>query len=401
MRRLIITYVVFGFIVLCAGTTMAQATKAIWLVDDFEDGDLVLWNGPTGGCTVTNTALTGANASSRSLRVDGECGVFGGAWTDLGGFQTTGVTFWVSPGSTFLKDSYVVLGDNDIETNFGIFYFNANSTSEFLVTTNSFSYSLGSYNNGQWYRVDLSLDWVGKTIDVNIDGVPRQRNIPFKTPSTTSLTRLHFFNWDNSAGWLDEISRSTPAASTDVFGNGFESADTTAWSTAVPAQPQRLVLFDGGGVSGAIGGRSGADVMCGNAAVSMPGIPANATTRAFLSFSADDEIRDMPGKHGVPTDRQVTGPNWNVIASDWADLLDGSIAMRLNSAGIQTETQFWYSGSLDDGSVSAYTCSGWTDGSTFLDGRYGSTYSTTSTWINNSEAKCGATIYHVLCLAWR
>jgi hypothetical protein len=194
---------------------------------------------------------------------------------------------------------------------------------------------------------------------------------------------------------------SSPPPTLDVFRDEFESADTTAWSSAVPAQTQRLVLYDGGSVSGAIGGRSGADVMCGVAAASATGIPTHATTRAFLSVSGEDEIRDMPARYQVPTDRIVTGPNWNELAANWADLLDGTIAMDLLTAGVQTETNYWYSGSLSDGSVSANTCTGWTDGSAMFDGRYGVTQVTSSAWISNNTATCGLSAYHVLCLAWR
>jgi hypothetical protein len=48
-------------------------------------------------------------------------------------------------------------------------------------------------------------------------------------------------------------------------------------------------------------------------------------------------------------------------------------------------TVFWYSGSFSDGAVTPYTCSGWTDGSTLIDGRYGSTQQTSSYWFDTSE----------------
>ena len=154
-------------------------------------------------------------------------------------------------------------------------------------------------------------------------------------------------------------------------------------------------------MSGAIGGRSGADVLCGQAALSASGIPISATTRALISVSADDQISDFPARYGVPTDRQITGPNWEVIADDWSDLLDGSIDQALNSAGAHTATNFWYTGSLDDGTVASTTCSGWTNGSDLFDGHYGRNYNTDGRWISTGNATCGAVSYHVLCLAWR
>lgn len=388
------------------GVSSAQSfsvgeTKAIALIDDFEDGDLDGWNLPTSTCAKTNSTDTGADGTSRSLKIQGECGHYQGAWYDLGGWQPTSVTFWVRSESLALSTAYVVLGDDNVATNQGVFFLSAHNSGQWVIGTGSVSFYLAPYTAGQWYRFDLFIDWVGKTVDVSIDGAPRQYNVPFRSPSTTSLTRLHFYNYQTGTAYLDEISMSSPPPSLDVFRNDFESADTTAWSTAIPSQTQRLVLYDGGSVAGAIGGRNGADVMCGIAAESATGIPVHATTRAFLSVSGDDEIRDMPTRHGVPTGRPVTGPNWNLVATDWADLLDGTIAMELFNAGVHTETNFWYSGSLSDGSASVNTCSGWTDGSTFFDGRYGVTQVTSSNWINTGSATCGASTYHVLCLAWR
>jgi hypothetical protein len=378
------------------------ALKAIALIDDFEDGDLVGWAAPTGACTAVNTSLTGANGSSHSLRVDGACGLFLGPWFDLVNFQATGITFWVRAASTTGYNAYTVFGDDNVSSNYGVVFFAAAATGHFVLGgLGGTPYQLAPYVADQWYRVDLTLDWVGRNTDVFIDGVPWQYNVPFRSPASTTLTQLHFFNYSNSTSWIDYIVMSSPPPSLNIFENGFESADTTAWSVTNPTPPTRLVLFDGGGISGAIGGRSGADVLCGQAAQTTNGIPANATTRAFLTFSAGDEIRDFPSLYGVPTNRPVTGPNWNVIANDWADLLDGTIDQTLLDAGVQTATEFWYSGSTTDGSASPYTCSGWTDGSTSFDGRYGRTLLTDGRWISESEAKCGVNLYHVLCLAWR
>ncbi|HSO21334.1 MAG TPA: hypothetical protein VLT81_00420 [Chondromyces sp.] len=377
------------------------APKAIALIDDFEDGNLVGWAAPTGACSAVNTGLTGADGSSRSLRIDGACAHFAGPWFDLGSFQATGISFWVRSGSTNLTDTYVAFGDDNIASNIGVFVLAALNNGRFVLFSPGAEYELSAYVANQWYRVDLNLDWVGRNLDIFIDGVARQYNVPFISSTTNTLNRLHFYNFDNSIAWLDTIIMSSPPPTLEVFENGFESADTTAWSLTTPAPPTRLVLFDGGGISGPIGGRSGADVLCGQAALTTAGIPVSATTRAFLSFSAGDEIRDFPALYGVPTDRPVTGPNWNVIADDWADLLDGSIDQSLLDAGAQAVTNFWYSGSFSDGAVTPYTCSGWTDGSTLFDGRYGSTQQTSSLWIDTSEATCGLNAYHVLCLAWR
>lgn len=406
MRRSLTVACLVGVIALAApsrqiGAQEPATAKAIAVIDDFEDGNLDGWAAPTGPCTAVNSSATGANGTSRSLRVAGDCGHFQGTWYDLGGWQATNVSFWVRTETPNLTAAYAVLGDNDIAVNQGAVMFLATISGYWALSTGTASYELTPYVAGQWYRVDLSFDWVAKTVDASIDGIPRQYNVPFRSPATASLTRLHFYNYYNTTSYLDEIRMSSPPASIEVFKNGFESADTTGWSGTTPALAKRLVIFDAGGTSVAIGGRSGADVMCGEAALSMTGIPVSAKTRALLSVDADDEISNFPARYGVPTDRPITGPNWEVIVDNWSDLLDGTIDQTLFSAGVLTSANYWYSGSISNGDAVSTTCSGWTADGTLFDGRYGDNGLTDSRWIDRGDATCGVTSYHVLCLAWR
>jgi hypothetical protein len=393
--------VVFGLLSGQIGAQESATTKAIAVIDDFEDGDLDGWAGPTGPCTVENSSSTGANGSSRSLKITGDCGHYQGAWYNLGDWQPTGVTFWVRTDTTSFARAYVVLGDDSVASNNGAVFFSALNSGYWAVGIGTATFALEPIVVGQWYRVDLTLDWVGKTVDVSIDGVPRQFNVPFRSPETTSLTRLDFYNYQSAVSFLDQIQMSSPPASIEILRDGFESADTTGWSSTTPAAPQRLVIFDAGGTPNAIGGRSGADVLCGQAAQSMTGIPVSATTRALISVDASDQISNFPTRYRVPTDRPITGPNWEVIADDWADLLDGTIDQSLLSAGAQATDTYWYSGSVSNGSAVSTTCSGWTDDGTHFDGRYGDSQWTDSRWIDRGDATCGVAAYHVLCLAWR
>jgi hypothetical protein len=132
----------------------------------------------------------------------------------------------------------------------------------------------------------------------------------------------------------------------------------------------------------------------------MPGIAGAATTRALISVSVSDEIRDMPGNYGVPIDRPITSHHGLAVSNNWAELLDGSIDQNLASSGVLPSGAFWYSGSLENGSAAITTCSGWTDGSSPFGGRYGSSSFADGRWIDTGDATCGSQLYHVLCLAW-
>ncbi|MGD8441219.1 MAG: S8 family serine peptidase, partial [Holophagae bacterium] len=179
----------------------------------------------------------------------------------------------------------------------------------------------------------------------------------------------------------------------------FERGSTTRWSGAEPPVTDQLFLFDGGGVSVAIGGRAGADAMCATAVVGYPGLPASHV-KALITVDADDEIRDMPALYGVPTDRQIVGPTGLAVAADWADLLDGSIERPLAEAQVLDSANYWYSGSTAFGTLAPTTCSGWTNNGALFDGRYGGAFVPDDGWISRSDATCGLATYHVLCLAW-
>jgi hypothetical protein len=160
----------------------------------------------------------------------------------------------------------------------------------------------------------------------------------------------------------------------------------------------QITMFSGGGHQGNLGGRSGADLICGKRATK-----EFEHIRAFLSVNSADEIRDMPDNYGVPTDWPIVGPTGVKIADDWGDLLDGSIDMALSGAEIVTDdVSDWWSGSNADGSVHTNTCQEWTTNSSAVRGRSGSHWSATASWISSTDQRCD---YHeddnfMTCIGW-
>jgi hypothetical protein len=122
----------------------------------------------------------------------------------------------------------------------------------------------------------------------------------------------------------------------------------------------KLILFNAGTHDGNLGGRSGADAPCGASA----NAPVGAKNiHAFISISADDELRDMGDRHGCPADFAVYGPDGtSLIANNWTDMLDNSINMSLTGAGV-VPNDYWISGSDSDGAygTSYNNCSGFTN----------------------------------------
>lgn len=373
--------------------------RAIFLLDDFEDGNLDGWlfGGGTCGAFATNST---AGEGSWSMEVLGECGHYGGPYYAFGGFQATGISVMLRPGSVSLSDTYVVIGDDNILSDNGVIFFYAHGSGRWkIVGQGSQVFDCGPYSAGQWYDVSFDLDWHWRTIAVRIDGSLCAVNVGFRSDTAATLTQIHAYNWEDSVAWYDYIVMSSPPPSPTIFMDGFESADVASWSLTVPQLPRVMYLYDSGGTSGAIGGRSGADILCYQAAGSS-GLPDDATNRAFISVSANDEIRDLPSNYGVPTDRKIVGPTGIKVADNWADLLDGSIDNSLQAAEV-TSADFWYSGSNADGSLAAEHCSGWTEGSHPNQGWYGRPIQANDWWISRGPAACGSSNYTVLCVAWR
>ncbi|MEZ4223647.1 MAG: hypothetical protein R3B13_22045 [Polyangiaceae bacterium] len=164
-----------------------------------------------------------------------------------------------------------------------------------------------------------------------------------------------------------------------------------------------LVLFHAGQQQSNLGGRAGADTKCATALAS-EAVLAGATSHAFISVSAADEIRDMPTTYSLPTNRPIVDVNGKKIADDWADLLDGTIDVALDETAVLgavgNNDSFWHSGSNADGSLHADNCSGWTvtSGAMQKAGRY---KVTNSEWISWAATPACSGQYRLLCIAWK
>jgi hypothetical protein len=189
------------------------------------------------------------------------------------------------------------------------------------------------------------------------------------------------------------------AVGCDLFGG-----DDSGSGDSTQPSPEPIILYDAGrAYTGNLGGRSGADNICRNS----PNKPRDRSNiRAFISVDAYDEIRDLPANYAVPTDVQIIGPNGNLLANDWADLLDGQIENRLVNAGLFGGgglPLMWWSGSNPDGSLLSFQCcSNWTTSAGMPeDGHVGDGIEQDSQWISNSFFWCDENVQAtVLCIGY-
>ncbi len=187
--------------------------------------------------------------------------------------------------------------------------------------------------------------------------------------------------------WLDAAftSGSAPADGTDT--------EDLSISFINPS----IMLFEiGPPTNGDLGGRLGADATC---LANKPVESTHAYVRAFISVDINDEIQDMPTLYSFSSIEAIRSKNGTLVANDWADLLDGSIADDLISAGVVSMASFWWSGSDNAGALTANHCSNWTDGISGS-GDAGFTANDTN-WINDMANPCNDMMQAtVLCIAY-
>lgn len=164
------------------------------------------------------------------------------------------------------------------------------------------------------------------------------------------------------------------------------SAEVRLWVSATTTNGD----LDGGG-----GARAGADAICDDDA-NKPTV-ASSATRAFISIDATDEIQDMPANYGVSTTEVIQRADGTTqIASDWAALLNSFFVNLDNS--VDAGSFFVWTGSFQNGAITANTCSNWT--STAGVGQYGGSSQTNQTWIAFANAACSTAVTRLYCLTF-
>lgn len=144
--------------------------------------------------------------------------------------------------------------------------------------------------------------------------------------------------------------------------------------------------------------REGADSRCSSSRGGYT-FPNNACTnvRGFISVSGVDSIAAMPTAYGIDTGRMVHGPTGVLIANNWADLLDGSIANTLNAAGVVAGN--WWSFSTANGATGNDCADGVSSGAG-VTGILGSDSSTGAAWmLSNSSETCDQQ-HKILCVCY-
>ena len=164
------------------------------------------------------------------------------------------------------------------------------------------------------------------------------------------------------------------------------------------AAPAPITLFASQfQIGGTIGGRDGADMVCMESAGSLT---CPVGVHALISVDANDQLKDIPTNFSLPVDVAITTATGVMVATRWADLIDGSIDNSLEDAGLfppDSQSNYW-TGSSSDGSVSA-TCQNWTSSDPTDTGEVGTSGATDVTWMDDGGLICNSTS-EILCLCY-
>ena len=115
-----------------------------------------------------------------------------------------------------------------------------------------------------------------------------------------------------------------------------------------------------------------------------------------------DEIVDVPTNYSLPTANTIYSANGTLLATSFADMLDGSIAVSLAAAGMPL-LNGWHSfsgtgtanGTLDN----AANCNAGTDGTAGVFGRYGADSGAGVLWMSFTQAACNSS-RQLLCVCF-
>ncbi|MCX4243061.1 DUF1554 domain-containing protein [Paraliomyxa miuraensis] len=173
-----------------------------------------------------------------------------------------------------------------------------------------------------------------------------------------------------------------PGTSTTNPSSTSDATTSDSTTTGVGLHPLR-VFVTSQTHNGAYGGTAGADTLCNDLATAAG---LGGTFTAWLSTDTEDAAARID-----PTGAPYVLVDGTIIATDLADLLDGSLdaPIDVDETGTMVFGDVW-TGTLADGTAAPVHCIDWTQGASPLTGRCGSSATTTTAWTDNITPTCGA-----------
>lgn len=249
--------------------------------------------------------------------------------------------------------------------------------------------------NGRFAKSSGSLT-IGEDYVISEGAIPDGLSLEFQILSETTAilelagnASLHNNEADTTLSFiLTENAFSEQAESKGPYTISFDFTDI-----------ENVMIYNAGVSTGNLGGRAGADSLC---EAGRPNGLHHRYIRAFLSVNATDEVRDMPENYGLPTTRPFVSNSNIVLAQNFSDMLDGTVEISYNDAGVVPNATRSWTGSFTDGSLGGQDCGGFTVGvSGGSNDNFGINGITdqTSNHLNSGGIACNNLLY-VICAAF-
>lgn len=169
-------------------------------------------------------------------------------------------------------------------------------------------------------------------------------------------------------------------------------------------KPDKIYIFDGGSHDGNLGSRKAANNICKTAAAGFTALAGKKYVKAFISFSATDQIKDLvSAKYGtLPVYGLVAAGTEIMLENTWDGLWGSNILNTMHDAtGINN---IWWSGSDTDGTYidDATACNGWTSSSSAPAAVGGAgiyNNNTDTTWLYFGNSGCDSSL-NLMCIAY-
>ncbi|MCB9273927.1 MAG: hypothetical protein H6564_07790 [Lewinellaceae bacterium] len=207
------------------------------LYDGFESGSYSPTWVHAGGSYTRSVDMVDPAVGNYSLTQTGGSSHYEGLLGSFAPAQPAEMSWWVQPKSGDYAGAYVVIGDENTPSNFGIlwfyyyyyqngFRFYANGSNDILIPA--------SINN--WYFVEIrDIDWTNKNFDIYINGNLIQSNFPFRSQASTSVSRVYLYNLSSiSTAKYDDINIGCGEAA-DPCANDTEAPGISCPGTISPA----------------------------------------------------------------------------------------------------------------------------------------------------------------------
>ena len=174
--------------------------------EDFEDGNLSDWTAVLSVYATSFSAGTGANNTSRSLRLTktedtGFC-CDGFQRTFSAGITPTRLSFWIRSDATGTDAGYLrISGSTD--ANQWLAYVSFYESGIYLISGQSFTVT---YTPGRFYQIEFrNIDWTAHNFDYWVDGAQVALDVPMRE-AVASMKRLDLYGRTaNESAYIDEI----------------------------------------------------------------------------------------------------------------------------------------------------------------------------------------------------